>query len=329
MKPPQLGWPIVACVALVLGFLVAIFQFIPANMPEARTALLGAIVGAIGAIQVALVQRISEQVHRTDAKVETIAKQTNGHMTKLIEAKTQPGDVSRETSPQAWPMRGEPPMIIISRAQWGALPARPGVQTVSMSRRTEFVVHYSDGPVNQSVLSIQEWCMNGMGYLDIDYNFLVRGDTGEIYEGRGWDAVGSHCIGHNTSGLGVCVIGAGQLSAAAQASIQWLYQQATSKAGHSLAVYGHRDLWNTDCPGDNIEGWVRSGAVTRHTPRDLQLENPYMEGPDVVVVQRIVGATPDGIYGPITASLVQHWQAAHGLTADGIVGPLTRAAMGI
>lgn len=43
-------------------------------------------------------------------------------------------------------------------------------------------------------------------------------------------------------------------------------------------------------------------------------------------VQRLVGATPDGIYGRDTTAAVQKWQAAHGLTADGIWGPKSDAA---
>jgi hypothetical protein len=43
--------------------------------------------------------------------------------------------------------------------------------------------------------------------------------------------------------------------------------------------------------------------------------------------QRIVGATPDGVFGPRTRMLTKDWQLAHRLTADGIVGPMTwRAA---
>lgn len=94
----KLSWPLVAIVGLVLGFLAVLFGLIPSNLPEARSALIGVIVAAIGSIQVVLVQRISGQVQRTDAKVETIAAQTNGHMTNLIQAKTQPErNVSRET----------------------------------------------------------------------------------------------------------------------------------------------------------------------------------------------------------------------------------------
>jgi peptidoglycan hydrolase-like protein with peptidoglycan-binding domain len=49
----------------------------------------------------------------------------------------------------------------------------------------------------------------------------------------------------------------------------------------------------------------------------------------VADVQRAVGVSADGVFGPQTARAVKHWQAAHGLTADGIVGPGTASALGL
>lgn len=49
----------------------------------------------------------------------------------------------------------------------------------------------------------------------------------------------------------------------------------------------------------------------------------------IKAIQRIVGVTPDGHYGPVTQAAVMLWQAAHHLRADGIVGPATAAAMGL
>lgn len=226
-------------------------------------------------------------------------------------------------------------MTIIPRAAWGARAARH-VDTVSPRSRTLFIVHYSAGRPSQSVRAIQDWCMDpepkGRGFSDIDYNFVVRGTSGEIYEGRGWNAIGSHTKGHNTEGIGVCVMSDGPISNAAQASVRWLYAEAVRRAGHPLTVQGHRDLDQTVCPGDEIYRWVHGGGVTepgQPIPRTLQLAKPLMKGADVVRVQALVGATRDGVYGPKTALAVQGWQKIHGLTIDGIVGPVTRKRMGL
>lgn len=46
-------------------------------------------------------------------------------------------------------------------------------------------------------------------------------------------------------------------------------------------------------------------------------------------VQRKVGVSADGVFGPRTKSAVKRWQKRHGLTADGVVGPRTAAKMGL
>jgi peptidoglycan hydrolase-like protein with peptidoglycan-binding domain len=57
-------------------------------------------------------------------------------------------------------------------------------------------------------------------------------------------------------------------------------------------------------------GYLRQGSV----------------GPDVAAWQRIIGAKPDGIFGPQTTAMTKAWQSAHGLKPDGVVGPKTLAA---
>lgn len=44
-----------------------------------------------------------------------------------------------------------------------------------------------------------------------------------------------------------------------------------------------------------------------------------------VDVQKLVGANPDGVYGPDTTAKVKAWQSSHGLEADGIWGPKSDA----
>jgi cell wall-associated NlpC family hydrolase len=51
------------------------------------------------------------------------------------------------------------------------------------------------------------------------------------------------------------------------------------------------------------------------------------KGPAVAAVQRALGITADGDFGPITRAAVINFQSRSGLVADGVVGPMTRGAL--
>lgn len=51
--------------------------------------------------------------------------------------------------------------------------------------------------------------------------------------------------------------------------------------------------------------------------------------PRLIDVQRILGITMDGLFGPQTKAAVMNYQAANGLVVDGLVGPATLTAMGL
>lgn len=52
-------------------------------------------------------------------------------------------------------------------------------------------------------------------------------------------------------------------------------------------------------------------------------------GSTVTQIQRKVGVSADGAFGPATLAAVKSWQRSHGLSADGVVGPRTGSAMGL
>lgn len=159
-------------------------------------------------------------------------------------------------------------MNIILRSGWNARQPKNGPTYVSPSKREYFVVHHSGAPATQTVRAIQDWCMDGRGFSDIDYNHLVRATDGTIYEGRGWDVVGAHTTNFNTSGVGICVIGNNEISDAAKRSVRWLYEQYNARCGKTLKVRGHRQLatTGTTCPGDTIYAWLQVGMSAPAAP---------------------------------------------------------------
>ena len=52
-------------------------------------------------------------------------------------------------------------------------------------------------------------------------------------------------------------------------------------------------------------------------------------GSAVRSIQRQLGITADGVFGPMTERAVKRFQRRHELVPDGIVGPLTRGALGL
>ena len=52
-------------------------------------------------------------------------------------------------------------------------------------------------------------------------------------------------------------------------------------------------------------------------------------GSTIAQVQRALGITADGVYGPATRRAVISFQRSHGLIVDGIVGPQTLGALGL
>lgn len=74
---------------------------------------------------------------------------------------------------------------------------------------------------------------------------------------------------------------------------------------------------------------VAAHVVVEPTEDDWKTLRMGDTGDDVKSIQAIVGATPDGNWGPGTDAKVKAWQTANKLTPDGAVGPKTAALMGL
>ncbi|PHN07414.1 N-acetylmuramoyl-L-alanine amidase [Flavilitoribacter nigricans] len=136
---------------------------------------------------------------------------------------------------------------------------------------THLVVHHSAG-TNQSsdwpavVRSIWDYHVNGRGWSDIGYNWLID-PAGNIYTGRSNDAIGAHFCGTNTGTIGICMLGDFTKQSPQPEALSSLKKLLAWKACendidpltnvyHSSSqktlptVIGHRDGCATACPGD-------------------------------------------------------------------------------
>ena len=187
---------------------------------------------------------------------------------------------------------------IVPRATWGADERiRRGPPSYAAGVRFAVVHHtagkngYSRAEAAAIVKGIQLFHVQGNGWNDIGYNFLVD-RFGTIYEGRygGIDrnVVGAHAMGFNTGSVGIALLGTYEdvaPSAAAQEAIAqivaWRLDLAhvdptaflTFISGGSdryasglpvllNGVTGHRDTGFTACPGDVLYGRLGTIAST-------------------------------------------------------------------
>jgi hypothetical protein len=184
---------------------------------------------------------------------------------------------------------------IVPRLSWGADESiRRAAPSYAPSVRFAVVHHtagrngYSRAEAAAIVKAIQLYHVQGNGWNDIGYNFLVD-RFGTVYEGRFGgverNVIGAHARGFNTGSVGVALLGtygSTTPSRAAQDAIARLlawrldlaHVDPTSlltyiSGGNErfpsgipvvlAAVAGHRDTGFTECPGDALE--ARLGAL--------------------------------------------------------------------
>ena len=104
----------------------------------------------------------------------------------------------------------------VSRKDWGC-PQDEHVSSRSLTDVTHLIVHHSAGSTNASdfaaiVLAYWDYHVNGHGWDDIGYNWLVD-PNGVLYKGRAWKSAtdenirGAHNSGKNSNTAGICFIG--------------------------------------------------------------------------------------------------------------------------
>ncbi|SCF72865.1 MULTISPECIES: peptidoglycan recognition protein, partial [unclassified Streptomyces] len=211
--------------------------------------------------------------------------------------RTGAGRAGPERARSAKPYIGPRPRIVTRRG-WGADESLRERRFGYSKRLTAAFVHHSatgnnyDCRQSASVLrGIYRYHVKSSGWRDIGYNFAVD-KCGNVYEGRAGGVVkpvkGAHTLGFNANTMGIAVLGTyggTNPSAAATTAVARLtawklglhrvdprgkvtlissgsgkYKKGT-KVG-LRAISGHRDGFNTDCPGSRLYGKLGTTRTT-------------------------------------------------------------------
>ncbi|WP_306966565.1 peptidoglycan recognition protein family protein [Streptomyces afghaniensis] len=202
-----------------------------------------------------------------------------------------PGELTEQQ--RARPYVGPRPRIVTRRG-WGAdegLRERGFRYTTKV--KAAFVHHTASGNnyrCSQSpslIRSIYRYHVKSMGWRDIGYNFLID-KCGKIYEGRAGGVarpvLGAHTLGFNTKSMGIAVLGSYGAKKPSSASVRAVARLAAWKLGlygmnprgktyltsggsnlyrkgrkvRLNVISGHRDGFNTECPGRKLYGKLGS-----------------------------------------------------------------------
>ncbi|XP_018301381.1 peptidoglycan-recognition protein SB1 [Mycetomoellerius zeteki] len=156
---------------------------------------------------------------------------------------------------------------IIGRKEWKAR-KRLNFEIMPIKPAPYVVVHHGGIPrycrdqetCSNIVRKYQDLHLDERGWWDIGYNFVI-GEDGNVYVGRGWDYTGAHAIGYNTQSIGICIIGDFTDFLPNEAALKTLnkliaHGVSLGKIRKNYNVIGHRQVRDTECPGETFYKFV-------------------------------------------------------------------------
>lgn len=195
-------------------------------------------------------------------------------------------------------------LTIASRSDIGL--RAPTKTSAISSYKNGWYVHWVGAPVSATTRTAEMALLRGIqnyhiatkGWRDIAYSFAI-GQSGTVYELRGWETAGGHTSGtnpltglnNNFNGLGVCfLIGPGQLPS--QAALDSMAELVDTGLAHGvpkiIKPHSFVSSTGTQCPGPDLTTITNSAYFT-HTRQEpiamktivTQLYNDILgRGPD-------------------------------------------------
>jgi N-acetylmuramoyl-L-alanine amidase len=162
---------------------------------------------------------------------------------------------------------------------------------------SEIIIHctatradwWADKTTTQKVAEVRKWHVDGRGWSDIGYHFLIDRD-GTVAEGRPVKRTGAHVKGHNTGTIGISLFGGhgGEKDNAFDdnfteeqgAALRRLIRRLHTEHGPNLKLSGHHEYANKACPCFDVRSWL---ARTVSAPRTSPAQSTTLQAAAVQV----------------------------------------------
>lgn len=126
----------------------------------------------------------------------------------------------------------------------------------------KIIIHCTATPEGRwhDVEDIRDWHVNGRGWSDVGYHFLVLLD-GTVEEGRPVHRQGAHTRGHNANSIGICYVGGvdqdmnakDTLNEDQEVALETLICDLRDEYGDDLTIHGHNEFASKACPSFDVQ----------------------------------------------------------------------------
>lgn len=125
-----------------------------------------------------------------------------------------------------------------------------------MRKINRIIIHCTATPAGRqvTVADIDRW-HRARGFSQIGYHYVIYAD-GSVHNGRPEGKIGAHCLGQNTSSIGIAYVGgltpdgstpADTRTEAQKSSLRALVEHLRAKYP-GCTVHGHREFASKACP---------------------------------------------------------------------------------
>ena len=125
-------------------------------------------------------------------------------------------------------------------------------RTRPLSQIKKILVHHS-ATATGTPEAFARYHVEHNGWAGIGYHYVIDA-TGKVYKTQAATTICNHTAKHNESGLGICLIGNFEQTTPTPAALKALVElcKELMKAYSINAVWGHKELVKTVCPGKNL-----------------------------------------------------------------------------